>query len=148
VCGSVNAIGRADKRKMMDPKYLPRFLHGALILAAAVAVSGVFGNVWVSALALLVFVLVMMLMLHIMHGCGRSGVRARSSRSSQQRTDQLWAVSDGPAIRGIEEASVSNGVVLLPNRPVDHRVSSTRPLRTVPMLWEVSTHPGQRRRRP
>ena len=72
---------------MTDPEYLPWYMHGALILAAAVAVSCLFGNVWVFAFALLGFVL-MMLMLHIMHGGGPSGVRANSSRSSQQQTDQ------------------------------------------------------------
>lgn len=74
---------------MTDPQYLPWYMHGALILAAAVAVGGLFGNVWVFALALLGFVLMMMmLMLHILHGGGPSGVRANRSRSSQQPTDQ------------------------------------------------------------
>lgn len=89
VCGSVNAIATAGgQTKMTDPQYLPWYMYGALILAAAVAVSGLFGNVWVFALALLGFVLMMMLMLHIMDGGGPSGVRANSSRSSQQATDQ------------------------------------------------------------
>lgn len=44
-------------------------------------------------------------------------------------------------------SNVSNGVVLLPDSDVDHRVSGARPLIMAPMLWELSTHPDQSRRR-
>jgi hypothetical protein len=52
----------------MSRKCLPWCLHGALILAAAVAVSGFLGNLWLFALFIVGFVLVMVLMLHIMGG--------------------------------------------------------------------------------
>ncbi|GAB4962808.1 hypothetical protein MAHJHV55_23180 [Mycobacterium avium subsp. hominissuis] len=52
----------------MSRKCLPWYLHGALILAAAVAISGLSGNLWLFVLFLVGFVLVMVLMMHIMHG--------------------------------------------------------------------------------
>lgn len=67
---------------MTEPQYLLWYMHGALIPAAAVAVSGLFGNVWVFAFGLLGIVW----MVHIMHGGGPTGVRATSSRSTRQQT--------------------------------------------------------------
>ncbi|HWS92891.1 MAG TPA: hypothetical protein VN306_10470 [Mycobacterium sp.] len=62
------SFGGMRDETMMSRKWLPWYLHGALILAAAVAISGLLGNLWLFALFLVGFVLVMVLMMHIMHG--------------------------------------------------------------------------------
>ena len=68
---------------MMSRKCLRWYLHGASIRAAAVAVSGFLGNLWLFALFIVGFVLVMVLMLHIMGG----GSPTDSNRRAESQID-------------------------------------------------------------
>lgn len=72
---------------MMNRKYVPWYLVGTAILAAALLIAGAPGTVWVFVLVGLLCALMMMLMMGGMHGGGSGGASGSGTNANDNHMD-------------------------------------------------------------